>query len=450
MGAVALALSRAGWRVTGSDEGAYPPMSELLKEQGIKVMMPFDPANIPVTAELIVVGKRVRDNNPELRHAIAEGLQYCSFPALLRRLFLDRSRNAVVAGGLGKTTTTAMLAWVLEDAGQSPDYLIGGLARNFEVPARFAGAYLAVMEGDEYASCFDDPQPKFMHYRAEVAIVTNVVEDHPDLYPDIRAVEDSFAKLVRSLPSSGCLVIPDDDEHAARIGALCTCRSARVGFSLEADHRITDLRFSPSASRFRLGKTDFVLPLCGRMNVRNAAMAAVAAAHFGIPYPSSADAIARFAGVLNRQQRLVLGRYTVVTDKASHPTALRALFEATRQEYPGRRIVSVILPRGTGGKNWIYQRHLPSALAKTDRVLVLGAYEHNPEPKRTWEAGPFSTDSLISDLADRGVPAASITNCNDLPDTLRNCLAPDDVIVLSVPEQATELLAAIESALEAR
>jgi UDP-N-acetylmuramate: L-alanyl-gamma-D-glutamyl-meso-diaminopimelate ligase len=446
MGAVAIALCRAGWTVTGSDESAYPPMSELMREHGVAVRMPYDPANIPRTAQLVVVGKRVRADNPELRQAIERGIEYCSFPQLLRRLFLHRSRNAVVAGGVGKTTTTAMLAWILEHAGQNPDYLIGGLARNLAAPARFGGAALAVLEGDEYASCFDDPQPKFMHYRAELAVITNILEDHPDLYPDIAAVADVFAKLARSLPPSGCLVVSDEDEYADRIVPACSCRATTVGFTARADYRIAGLHLSPSASRFRLADADFTLPLCGRMNVRNAAMAAVAAAHFGISWSRSAGALARFAGVRHRQESRSLGGYTVVMDKASHPAALRALFEAMRQQYPGRRLVSMIRPRATGGSAWVYQRSLPDALAQADRVIVLSAYEHDPEPGRVWAEGPFSTEGLLADLAEHGVASELIADARKLPLWLRR----EDVLVVSLPEQSAATLARLESGLAER
>ena len=192
MGAIAAALAVEGWRVTGSDEATYSPMNHFLEEAGIPVRSPYDGGNIPANADLVIVGKRLRSDNPELAEAMRRGLPYCSFPALLRDAFLTKSRNAVVAGGVGKTTTTAMLAWILEAARMAPDFLIGGLARNLHAPARLAGADLAVLEGDEYASCFDDAAPKFLKYRPEVAIITNVLEDHPDLYSGPGAVEVAF------------------------------------------------------------------------------------------------------------------------------------------------------------------------------------------------------------------------------------------------------------------
>jgi UDP-N-acetylmuramate: L-alanyl-gamma-D-glutamyl-meso-diaminopimelate ligase len=447
MGAVAVALFRAGYQITGSDEDAYSPMPDLLRTAGIRVAMPYSATNIPADVDLVVVGKRIRETNSELQGAIAGGLPCCSFPSLLHRLYLNRSRNAVVTGGVGKTTSAAMLAWILEFAGSRPDYLIGGRARNFEAPARFAGAEFAVVEGDEYASGFDDPRPKFMHYRPTIGVVTNILEDHPDLYSDLDSVEKVFEQFVRLLPASGCLVIPDDDEAAARVASHAKCPSLRVGFSEDANIRITDARYPPGHSCFELEQVTFDLPQSGRMNVRNAAMAAVAALQFGVTYRQSSAALARFLGVDNRQERQRIGGYVVVSDKASHPVALRALFEAIRQDYPARRILSVIQPRATGGRNWIYQRDLPDSLARADRVLVIAAYEHNPEPDRAWTGGAFSTELLVSDLARRGRSATAVAAFGELPGILAADLRPDDVIIVTAPEQARGLLPLVEETL---
>jgi UDP-N-acetylmuramate: L-alanyl-gamma-D-glutamyl-meso-diaminopimelate ligase len=452
MGAVALALSGSGWRVTGSDEGAYPPMTELLAAAGVPVASPYAAANIPADADLIVVGKRVRDDNPELRAAVAGGRPRLSFPALLRTRFLRHSRNAVVAGGLGKSTTTAILAWILEHAGLAPDYLIGAAPRNLDAPARFRGAGIAVIEGDEYASSCDDPRPKFMHYCPEVAVITNVVEDHPDLYPDLAAVEAVFAGFAEMLPATGCLVIPDDDESAERVARGCRGRLRRVGFLPAAGCRVDDLRLTSAGSEFRLAGTRFRLPLFGRMNVRNAAMAAVAAAELGVPWRVAAEAAACFAGVGGRQQAEVVGRQTVVVDKATHPVALRGLLEAVRQQYPGRRVVSVIQPRATGGRQWVYQRGLPGALAGADAVVVLHPYEHAPPPGRPWQADPFSAEELVSDLSALGVRAASVAAAGEaaaLSAALGAIVEAGDVVVLTLPEQAREMFAAITQAVAA-
>ena len=443
MGAIAAALAREGWRITGSDEAVYPPMDDYLAAAGIAVRSPFDGRNIPDNVDLVVVGKRIRQSNPELEYAIGAGLPYRSFPALLRDGPLRHSRNAVVAGGVGKTTTTAMLAWILESAGRQPDYLIGGFARNFAEPARLAGAGFAVIEGDEYASCFDDPGPKFLKYNPEVALVTNVIEDHPDLYAEAGAVKAVFEDLVRILPRDGCLIVPDDDDDALALAAACRSTVVRVGASADATHRIDELELLPTVSRFRFMDADFAMPLVGRMNVMNGAMAAAAAGHLGVPAVESAEALAGFRGVVNRQETRRVGRFTLLSDKASHPLALRCLFESARQRFPDRRIVSLIRPRATGGRKWVYQCDLPGALGGVDLVVLLPAYEHNPEPDRSWPGGPFSMELLESELVRKGQNVIRLESDDALADALRRSLRTDDVVVVTLPEQDLDTAASL-------
>jgi UDP-N-acetylmuramate: L-alanyl-gamma-D-glutamyl-meso-diaminopimelate ligase len=447
MGPVAAALAHRGWRITGSDEATYPPMNRFLAERGIMVRSPYSAANIPVDAELAIVGKRVRRDNPELQEVIARGLQFRSFPAFLRDAFLSGSRSAVVSGGVGKTTTTAMLAFILEHAGRNPDYLIGGLPHDFAAPARFAGSGFAVIEGDEYASCFDDPDPKFLKYAPELAVVTNLLEDHPDLYGDAGDVERAFLRLVHLIPLNGCLVLTDDVASASLAGA-CKGKVVCVGFSGRADCRIEHLSLTTSGSAFTLVGVDFTLPLAGRMNVCNAALAAVAAAHFDVPLEQSAAALATFGGIADRQAARIAGNCVIVVDKACHPVSVAALLGAVRQRYPERRLVSVLRPRATGGRNWIYQRDLPGALEDTDLVVLLKPYEHDPEPGRTWPGGPFSPELLASELTRRQKPVFSVQGRADLLEVLGSCLKPRDVVILTLPEQVSDLATAIANIAE--
>lgn len=447
MGAIAVALARAGYRVTGSDEGMYPPMSAYVRRSGLHVATPYAEGNVPADADLVVVGKRVADGNRELRWVLSRGMPFLSFPKFLRARFLTRSRNAVVVGGVGKTTTTAMLAWMLEHAGVRPDYLIGGMARDLGTLARFGGADVTVLEGDEYASCFDDPTPKFLHYAPEVAVVTNILADHPDLYPDAAALRHAFLALVRLLPAHGCLVLSSDDDAAASLAQEAGCRVVATGVRRGAHQPITNVRLTPERSCFRLDGTAFELPICGRMNVRNAAMAAVAAAHFGVSYARSAQALAEFRGVDNRQESREVGSYTIVTDKASHPQSLGELSQALRQRYPGRRVISVIQPRATGGRHWIYQRDLPAALASFDKVILTSAYEHDPPERTAWQRNPFCLDTLARALRTLGVDVTTVDALAHVPGAVRAAVREGDVVLVSMREQFAAQVSAVEDAL---
>ena len=447
MGGIATALASEGWRVTGSDERCYGPMKNYLQACGLPIRTPFAAGNVPDEADLAIIGKRVTADNPELLEVARRGIRRRSFPQFLREHFLFRSRNAVVTGGVGKTTTTAMLAWILEQNGFRPDYLIGGIARNFPASAKFSGSEFAILEGDEYSSCFDDRNPKFLHYRAEVGVITNIIEDHPDIYRSFDDLCDAFAAFIETLPASGCLIVPDDDAAAAKLTLHAACNVITIGFSTVATERISSVRLFADRSCFRLRNQDFEISLCGRMNIRNAAMAAMAAAHFGVGLAQSAAALQLFQGVEKRQDERPIGNCTLVQDKASHPHALEELARALRQRFPGRRLVSIIQPRATGGKEWIYQRNLPRALSHFDQVVLTSPHEHNPPPTQVWANDPFCLDLLAFGLKSRSVDVVIARSIPEIETAIRGHICDEDVAVLTVLEQSEYLAQAVEKSL---
>jgi UDP-N-acetylmuramate: L-alanyl-gamma-D-glutamyl-meso-diaminopimelate ligase len=446
MGGIAVALARAGHSVSGSDRAMYDPMRSFLEREGIAVSA-FDPQAVPMDADAIVVGRRVRDDNPELQWVRRHGLRHHSFPAFLHDQFLNRSRNAVVAGGVGKTTTTAMLAWVLQHAGATPDYLIGGIAHNFPLPARFAGAAISVLEGDEYASGPDDASPKFLHYAPEVVAITNLLLDHPDLYADRQNLVSAFVGLVRALPASGLLVLPSEGEAVDDLAAAAPCAVVRVGTNAGANLRIESHGPAPDGMRFTLDGVRFRLSMFGDMNVRNAAMAAAAASHFGIGLRQSSLALESFRGLPDRQEVIEVGAVTVVRDKASHPRSMTALCQALRQRFPGRRLVLMMQPRATGGRRWIYQQELPAALAEFDVVVLTAPYEHTPAAGVPWEQEPFSLELLAGDLQTLGTPVVIAPALRDAPAVLLDVTRSGDVVLLSLREQFAADLDVIAGAL---
>lgn len=439
MGGIAVALAREGWLVSGSDEKCYSPMLEYLRDGGINIRTPYAAANVPDGVGLVVVGKRVASGNPELAHVLAKGIPHYSFPQFLHRHFLCRSRNAVVAGGVGKTTTTSMLAWILEHAGLKPDYLIGGQAANFSSSARFAGSGHAVLEGDEYASCFDDPRPKFLHYRPEVGIITNIVEDHPDIYGSFEDLCGVFARFIESLPAHGSLITAARDDAAVRLTRQAGRKLITTGFEADATAGITNPRFDTTTSSFELLGTEFILPLCGRMNVMNAAMAVLAAKEFGVEPGQAAEAIRVFAGVHNRQEEMEFADTTLVCDKASHPRSLAELSRALRQRFPGRRLVSIIQPRATGGKDWVYQRDLPDALNGFDSVIMTSAYEHNPQQPQRWADDPFCLNLLAAALEEKSTAVTVSRTTAEIDDILAAGIHAGDVVLLTILEQSHAL-----------
>lgn len=451
MGAIAAALAAAGWEVSGSDADCYPPMSDFLAGAGISISMPHAASNLPVEDGCdVVVGKRIREDNVELRALLDRGLRPLSFPEFLHENFLRHSRNAVVAGGAGKTTTTAMLTWILECVGFSPDYLIGDLPRNLTMPARLRGSSVAVIEGDEYASGVSDPRPKFLHYQPEVAILTNLLEDHPDLYAGAASLRQAFGQLAQIIPPHGRLILPADDPAIGPIREAALCETITVGFSAASDRRIDHWEPKPDRIDFRVGATPFSLRQYGRMNALNAAMAAAAAESFGVTLSQSAEALVTSEGVRNRQEELAVGGGFLVGDKATHPVSITGLIEGLRERFPGRRLVVVIQPRATGGREWIYQRDLPTALALADETIIMAAYEHNPGRDRQWPGGPFSTDQLAADIAARSTPVTVVRNPDELSGALLQLIRPGDVVALSLHEKADDLRRMVENTMAKR
>ncbi len=446
MGALAISLARAGHIVTGSDANAYEPMRSELASAGLGIE-PFDAAHVHADLDVVIAGRRVPEHNVEIAAARRLGVRVQSFPAFLRASLLDRTRNLVVAGGVGKTTTTAMLAWILECAGLAPNYLIGGHARDLPHAVRLDGGTFTVIEGDEYAAGPGDPCPKFLHYRPEVVVLTNVLNDHPDLYPSDDLLAQAFAALVRQLPASGLLVIPAGDRAADAVARHASCAVVRVGVAAGAGVRLDDVVAGPHGSAFAIDGQRVTMGMTGTMNVRNAAMAIAAARHAGVGVADAALALAAFRGLADRQETALLGRRIVVRDKASHPLSIEGLAEALTQRFPGRRLAAVIQPRGTGGRAWTYQRDLPAALSRFDSVIMTPAYEHQPPPDVRWHDSPFDVQLLRQQVIERGTPVVFAPSLEDLPAVVAANTRAGDVVLLLLREQWLSIAGLVEQAL---
>src|SRR5205814_2285065 len=283
MGAVAAALQERGFKVTGSDENVYPPMSSFLENKGIALMQDYRAENIPADADVVVIGNAMRRSNPEVEAVLNRKLLYLSLPEVLRNFFLRGRHNLVVTGTHGKTTTTALLAWIMEKAGRKPGYLIGGIPKNFGEGARLNDSKYFVIEGDEYDTAFFDKRSKFVHYLPELVIVNNIEFDHADIFKDLDEIKLSFRRLLNIVPQNGMVILNGDDSNCVEVARNCLAQMIEVGFSKNCAQRIREVAYSPESSRFRLGEDVFEIPLIGEFNVRNAAMAATAARFYDVP-----------------------------------------------------------------------------------------------------------------------------------------------------------------------
>ena len=381
MGAVAAAMRRRGFRVTGSDAKCYPPMSDFLARTGIGLCEGYRPANLPEGEVLVVVGNAISRGNPEVEAVLDRRMDYISLPEALRRFFLRGKRNFVVTGTHGKTTTTSMLAWMLETGGQDPGFLIGGVPRDFGMGARFTDSPFVVVEGDEYDTAFFDKRAKFLHYLPEVAVVNNIEFDHADIYGSLDEIKTSFRRLLRVVPGNGLILANGDDAACLDVVADAFSPVTTVGFGDACTVRIEGVCYEPGRSTFRLGDATFAIAMDGEFNVRNAAMAAVAARFAGLDDRVIASALATFTGVCRRQEERGRKRgVRVIDDFAHHPTALRHVIRSMRQRHPGERIWALFEPRSNTTRRNIFQDDLAAALAEADRVVVAQVEDNSKVP----------------------------------------------------------------------
>ncbi|MBP7950217.1 MAG: hypothetical protein KA004_11215 [Verrucomicrobiales bacterium] len=444
VGGLALALKEAGVHVAGSDPVQFPPMPGMLEAAGIRVSTAWSPENLSSNIDAVVTGGQCADDNPELADALRRGIPIWNAAAFLEAHLLRQTRNLVVAGTKGKTTTTAMLAWILCRAGKTPVHLIGGQMRSADWPLlRLRGGPLAVLEGDEFPCSPDDPLPKLWRYHPELLVVTNVSHDHPDIYPTESSYAEVFDHACRQLPENGRLIVNAEDVGALALLPPANCSVATAGFSRLSTHRITAFTDRNSGCRFRLNGVPFSLPLHGRMNAINAALAACAAESAGVCLADSARFLTDFPGVAGRQEVLaVLGRSIVYGDETSHPVALGPLVRSLRSRHPGRRIVVLMVPCHTGGRSGLCQRYLPEALSGASVVLAFPAFD----PKIP-AAGPFDNDRLRRDLRRRGVIARIPASLPEALSQISGLCKDGDIFLLALtpgfPTAREQILRAI-------
>src|SRR5436305_5016842 len=367
MGSVAAAMSERGFTVSGSDENIYPPMSTFLEKRKIALSSGYRAENIPANADVVVIGNAIKRGNPEAEAVLNRKLFYLSLPEVLKNYFLRGRHNLVVTGTHGKTTTTALLAWIMEKAGRKPGYLIGGIPKNFGEGARLNDSKYFVIEGDEYDTAFFDKRSKFVHYLPELVIVNNVEFDHADIFNNLDEIKLSFRRLLNIVPQNGMVVVNGDDANSVEVAKDCLAQIVEVGFSKNCAQRIRDVAYSSGGSRFKLGDDVFEIPLVGEFNVHNAAMAATAARFYDVPTTKISSAFNSFSGIARRQElRGEAAGVRVIDDFGHHPTAIANTLQAMRHRYRGQRLWAVFEPRSNTTRRAVFQQQLPDALKVAD------------------------------------------------------------------------------------
>jgi UDP-N-acetylmuramate: L-alanyl-gamma-D-glutamyl-meso-diaminopimelate ligase len=413
MGNAALLARAAGHEVIGSDSNVYPPMSTVLAEAGIKVHEGYDPLRLKALAPgLVVIGNAMSRGNPEVEWLLdTKEIPFTSLPALLHDFILRERRNLVICGTHGKTTTTALTAYLLRAAGRDPGFLIGGVPLDPPVGSHLgATADPFVIEGDEYDSAFFDKRSKFIHYAPHIAALNNLEFDHADIFRDLVDVQRTFSHLVRIVPRKGFVVMNGDDANLRALGAMPWTNVVRVGLEAPNDTRIVDFTEGPDGAEFKLlwrgqpwGTVNWPLP--GIFNARNAAVAATVAGlalHPNNPAQLSLAALTQFRGVKRRQEILLRHEgLTVIEDFGHHPTALAETLHSFRARFPGARLTAVFEPRSNTARTKALQTGFLRALSQADEVY-LGAVNR---PERLAAEERFDPEAVAQQLESQGVEA---------------------------------------------
>ena len=415
MGGVALLARAAGHKVTGCDANVYPPMSTQLEEQGVGLIEGYDASQVDLAPDVFVVGNAVSRGNPLLEAILDRGLPYVSGPQWLAENVLAGRWVLAVAGTHGKTTTTSLLAWMLEDAGLNPGFLVGGVPQNFGVSARLTESPFFVIEADEYDTAFCDKRSKFVHYRPRTVILNNLEFDHADIFADLAAIETQFHHLVRTIPASGRIVANAREQSLARVIER-GCWSELEWFS-DAAQWSGATGASEAEAVFSLGAVEqgrAEMPLAGSHNRENALAAIAAARHVGVTPAQSIASLARFRGIKRRLElRGVVNGISVYDDFAHHPTAITLTVGGLRRREPQGRILAVLEPRSNTMKLGVMKAQLPASLAEADAVFCFGA-------GLGWDAaealGPLGVrartyevlDALVMDVAAAALPGDHI------------------------------------------
>jgi UDP-N-acetylmuramate: L-alanyl-gamma-D-glutamyl-meso-diaminopimelate ligase len=428
-------LREHGFHVTGSDSGVYPPASTFLENLGISFFHTFDAAHLDPTPDLVVVGNIIARGNPELEEVLDQKIPYRSLPEMLEEVFLPGKHSIVVSGTHGKTTTTAMLAWIFHTAGKRPNFLVGGVAENFGKSYGLEGGDEFILEGDEYETAIWDRGPKFFHYHPDDLIVTSLEYDHADIYADFEVYQLAFRRLVNLVPRKGRVVIWGDAEAGPALRKAAEkafCPVETYGFSAQNDWIGSEVAADGEGMRFRVtyrGKLfgEFALAASGRHNVLNA-IAAIAAGHGrGIPATTLAEALSTFRSVKRRMDvKGELGDIVVVDDFAHHPTAVRATLEAARSRWPKRRLWAILEPRSNSMRRKVFQESLPKALALADRVVLGGVFR----AQQLGDENRLAPDSVAQSVRELGKDARAFEGAQAIADYLAGEAKPGDLLLI--------------------
>ena len=432
MASLAGLLKQRGFKVTGSDAAAYPPMSDFLASMAIPVAQPYAEANLKPRPDWVVVGNAISRGNVELEHMLDERISFRSLPDTLYDFFLRTREPIVVAGTHGKTTTTAMLAWIFQSAGKDPSFLVGGIPENFGSSFALRQGKHFILEGDEYDTAFFDKGPKFLHYFPQAVILTSVEFDHADIFENLDAVKTAFKRLVNLVPRKGKIIAYDADSNVDECLAKAFTPIERYGIKQGSHWRIKNLKFEAGRTAWSVERegapwADFEFPLAGEYNVLNATAAAAMAANYAIEPAVIADALKSFKNVKRRLEvKAEIDGITIIDDFAHHPTAIAATLKALRTRYPKARLWALFEPRSNTLRRKVFQKELVGSLALADRVIVTSIFK----PEAVPENERLTTSAVVKAVKRCGCPARELADADAIVEAVVPELESGDVVAI--------------------
>lgn len=432
MASLAGILKDLGFKVTGSDQNVYPPMSTQLQSLGISIQPGFKKENLTPRPDLVIVGNVVSRTNPEADALLQTDIPYTSLPKALGEFVIGSRDSYVIAGTHGKTTTTSLMAWVTDAVGMSAGFLIGGIPLNYGQSFRAPKGNAFVIEGDEYDTAFFDKVPKFIHYRPKHVILTSIEFDHADIYRDLNHVKSAFKQLLELIPADGTLVYQAEDKNIQDLLSFCKARK-KIGYGIKkGDYQLGEREFVEGRNQFSVVKSganvaDIALKIFGDHNSLNALAVFALADTLGWSHNKVLQGMADFKGVKRRQE--ILGEVngvTVVEDFAHHPTAVDLTLRCMRERFPGRRLLAVFEPRSATSRRKIFQAEYARAFSSADVIFVAQPFDQS----KIAEADRFSTDELIATLRKNGKTAETGADAQELVTKLGPLARPKDVILV--------------------
>lgn len=432
MASLAGMLKEKGYHITGSDLNPYPPMSTYLKRLGIPIHDGYSERNLDPVPDLVIVGNVITRENPEASRLSNIDVNYLSFPQAVKLFAIRDRRSIVIAGTHGKTTTTGLCAFVLENAGFSPGFLVGGIPINFGKGFSDGRGGYFVIEGDEYDSAFFDKGPKFLHYSPWITIITGVEFDHGDIYRDIEHIKASFKRLIEIIPERGYLIANYDNPIAKELSKMARCSVIGYGIRQNSDVMAKNIRFQKNITRFDIEidkecYTSVVTSLFGEHNVSNILSVSAVAWALGIEQEHFSESVNNYKGIKRRLE--VIGDVDgilIIDDFAHHPTEVKASISAVKMRFKDRRLIAVFEPRSNTSRRNIFQKEYAFSFDMADTAII-------SEPPLMEKIPPnerFSSKRLVQDLKERGIEAYYFGGAEEIAHNLVDLINNNDIVLI--------------------